>query len=322
MEPVPFDALNPCKVFWHEKTHMWYHELTGSVVQMHTYGKGRVFDMQAWLTGQAQKAMETWKPGKKVHEPYKRHVMRPGRSTPTCRPPKYNNDELDGIGDNFIRTRKDRRGVVDAIRDLGDEIHSYTRMQRKWNTNPMLEQHIKGLREERDALRAVQSDMDKGSNVARRYLKKENKWTTKWMPKKGNWEDFVLVWEDPKSKALWVIDRNGLKLRGHYFYLPENDKAFMESALYAQRVFGVKTNEWKKFGIPAEKIGAPSRNYGKKNANGRRIKARYDQKRYAETCIEMVKFMWASGIQVRKYGRDDDLYKYYLDNIAPRLNRG
>jgi hypothetical protein len=323
VEPVPFDVVNPCQVFWHEETNMWYHELTGGLVNMHQHGDGQIFDVQAWLTGQAQDAMTIWDSKKtKVHEAYKRHLIPSGQTRPIARPPQYTCDELDAIGDNFIRTRKDRKEILDEIQDLGRELHGFSRMQKKWNSNALLDGHITDLRERRDALRTIQSDMDKGANVARYHLKNENDWTNRWSPKKGNWDDFVLVWEDPKSKALWVIDCNGLKLRGHYFYLPDMDKAYFESANYAQKELGIKPGEWKKFRIPAEKIGAPLRRYGKKNVNGQRISARYDQKRYAETCIEMVKFMWASGVNPRKFGRDDELYQYYLDNIAPRLNRG
>lgn len=322
VEPVPFDAVDPCRVFWHEETGMWYDEVLGTVIPMHEHGDGQMFDIQAWLTGQAQQALTVWKPGMKVHEQYKRHMLPSGATKPAARAPKFSNEVLDGIANDFLRTRREVGEVADEVRDLGNELHGYLRMQRKWGDHPMLATRIAEIREKRDALRGIQSDLDKGSHLARKHLKSDNKWTSRWTPKMGKWEDFVLIWDNPESEMTWVIDRHGLKLDGHYLYLPDNDQQFMEAALYAQQKFDIPTGDWKKIWIPAERLGAPMRRYGKKNANGRRIRARVDQRKYAETVRDIVKQLRQMRVNCRQFGRDDELYQHYLDKIAPRLSRG
>ncbi len=319
VEQVPFNAINPCEVFWHEDSNMWYHMLTGDVVRMHLTGDGTMFDVQEWLLVQAGKAMEVWSSKTKVHETYIRGRLTHKPSRPAAIAPKHTAAELDVIASNFIRTRGSRRDTVDEIQEIGEEIRGYARMQRKWKNNAMLSNRLKELRERREALSSVQSDMDKDSGDARSYLKEENGWTKRWTLDKTNWKDFVLVWQDPKTRSIWSIDRHGLKLNEHYFYLPERDRALTECVDHAKKEFGIPTEAWKKMEILGEKIGSPLRRHGKKNANGSRIAARFDQKKYAETCIVMVKQMKALGIKVNDICKDKELFQYYLDNIAPKL---
>jgi hypothetical protein len=321
VEKVPFDAVDPCRVFWHEESSMWYDELTGTTVPMHAHGDGTFFDTQAWLLGQAQKAMTAWKPGVKVHEAYKRHAMKTKPSKSAAEAPEYTCQELDQLASAFITSRQDSNDAMDEINRIGHEIRGYTRMQKKWDDNPMISRHVEQLREDRKQLQHIVKKWFDTSDAARTHLKAENKWTDRWVPKKNFWKDTVLFWSDPKTKSIWSIDRNGLRLRGHYIHLPETDSAFIECANYAATQFGIPKSEWKKQGVEAERIGASLKRYGKKNANGARINMRFDQKKYAESCLQMVKHMKLLGIDVDQFVESDELYEFYWKNIAPKLQR-
>jgi hypothetical protein len=264
-------------------------------------------------------AFKTWKPGKKVHEEYRRNTPAAAPTGYPARPPKYSAEELDAIADNFIRSRQTVEQVSDEIRDLGQEIHGYERMMKKWKGNAILEQRVKALKEERAALRQVQSDMDKGSRVAKKHLKADHLYTKRWVKPKGRWQDFILFYED-KQKRIWTIDRSGLRVDANYVFLPEEDKKFMESAAYAYKHYGIPTNAWDKLFIQGEAIGDTLRRFGKKNANGRRIRARAEQRRYAVEVLDIIKFLKTAKVDVNQFGSDDSLYDRYLDEVAPRLS--
>jgi hypothetical protein len=319
-EPCPHNAVDPCKVYRHVETGHWYDEVTGQSITFFRREDGTMFDVKQWLETQAIAAAETWKQGHKVHEEFRSRELIQTRSRPAARAPKYSNEELDGISDAFIRNSEARADLVNEIYEAGLELHGFLRMQKKWGDHPLIAQRVQEVQEKRDALRAVQSDMDQGSSEARTHLRSENRWNDKWRPKRGSWEDFVLMCED--DERLFVIDRHGLKSDGTYLYLPDEDQKFFESALWAETRLGIARSRWMKMGIPAEKIGAPKRNYGKNNANGRRIRARADQIKYAGTVWDLIKAMRAMHVSVLKIRDDDELYAYYLKNIAPTFQRG
>jgi len=319
-EPCPHNAVDPCKVFRHAETGHWYDEATGSPVQQFRKEDGKLFDVQIWLESQIILAAFTWKPRQIVHEIARDKTLRTNKPTrPSARAPKFSGQELDAIADTFIRNKKDRKELVQDIKESGMELHGLIRMKKKWGDHPVLSQRITELQEHRDALREVQSDMDKGSAVARVHLRNDNEWTRRWQPKKGCWDDFVLMCEH--DKMLFVIDQHGLKVNGQYHYLPSKDKKHFESALWAETHYGIVRTRWQRMTVPAEKIGASLRRYGKKNANGRRINARADQVRYAGTVNDLVKAMREMQISVFRIRDDDKLFAHYLENIAPSFSR-
>jgi hypothetical protein len=161
--------------------------------------------------------------------------------------------------------------------------------------------------------------MDKRAYRGMRHLQKSNRWTRKWTPKGGHWEEFVLVCEH--LGRLFVIDRAGLRVESQFIYLPDLDGQFMESALYAEQRLGIERSRWKKVRDPKEKIGAPLRRYGKRNANGRRIRARADQNKYAETVHKLIRDMRAAKLSVFRIRDDKELMKYYFEHVAPKLSR-
>jgi hypothetical protein len=83
----------------------------------------------------------------------------------------------------------------------------------------------------------------------------------------------------------------------------------------------IPMNAWQKLFHPAEAIGDTIHRFGKKNANGQRIRARAEQRRYCFDVLDMLKFLKAAKIDVDKFNDDDDLWERYQKDVAPRLTR-
>ena len=315
----PDDAVNPCQVFRHNSTSLWYYEATGAPVRLHRSSDGTTFNVQEWLESQFWDAAAKWKKGMETHKVMQGGVPKQKPASYPAKPPKYTQDELDRIADQFIRTRADRGALASKVKELGLELFGYSRMRRKFGTHPVLKQRISEITEERDALREIQSCTDKKNNHGKKHLHQSNRWTGKWAPKGGRWEEFILVCEH-LGRTL-VIDRDGLRVESQFLYLPRLDNQMVECANYADKRLGIERSRWKKLGVLQEKIGAPLRRYGKRNANGRRIAARHDQKKYAEAVHGLIADMRTVGLSLFTVQNDEELMKYYFEHVAPRLSR-
>jgi len=315
----PHDAVDTCKVFWHEEDGTWYHEESGRHVDMYKLSDGTMFDVQAWLTNQAQNAMNSWKPWHKVHEKYRRHKPKTRPATKPAIASAYSNEFLDKISDEFIRSRDNKKTIEKRIAELNQEIAGFSKISKKWGSHPILKQRIQSLKDERDDLSNHLTAIQEHSSVARIFLKNEHEWTKRWVPIRGKWSDFVFVCED-KFNRMWVIDRNGLKMNSDYLYLPTYDHAYEQSMAWAHLTHGINPDNWQRLSIPADSIGVPIRRYGKKNANGRRISARADQKKYAEVVLDLVKQLKLMHVDINDLYKDEELVKIYKEKIAPRLS--
>jgi len=316
-ESCPHNAIDPCKVFRAETGH-WYYEETGSPITKFRMKDGKLFNVQLWLEEQIQIAATSWNNKSIVHETYRGNEIKHRPPTHAARAPKYSNEELDIMGDAFIRNSSERADLRDRMKESGLELHGLKRMYKKWGTHPIVKQRITEIEEEREAMKVIQSEMDKGNHSAKRHIKSENTWTNKWRQKSGNWQDFVLMYE--KDNILYVIDRHGLKADGQYLFLPDEDNKFFESALIAEQRYGIIHNAWDKMYIPQEKIGNALRKQGKKNANGARIAARYEQTKYVGTVQNVIKALRNMHVSVLSIRYDEELYEYYIKNIAPKIS--
>ena len=318
-EKCPDDAVNPCSVYRHNPTGHWYDEVTGAPVRLHRASDGTTFNLQEWLEKQFWSAAAVWNKGMQTHPTMQSGILKQSVTAYPALPPKYTNQELDGIANQFIRTSADRERVVEKVRELGTELRGYARLGRKFGSHPMLNQRVSEIQQERDALREVQSRTDKKNHHGRKHLRQSNKWTYKWAPKRGRWQEFILVCE--VKGRMFVIDNNGLRVESQYIYLPKLHGQFVESANYAEKKLDIRRGSWMKLPVLEDKIGAPLRRYGKRNANGRRIAARHDQKKYAEEVYGLIADMRAVGLTVFQVRNDDELMKYYFEHVAPRLSR-
>lgn len=315
----PHDVVNPCQVFRHNPTGHWYYELTGAPVRLHGAPDGTTFNTQEWLESQFWDAAALWKKGMQTHEDIQGSIPKQPVASYPASAPKHTQAELDTIADQFIRTSGDRAALVRKVKELGQELHGYGRLSRKFGTHPMLKQRIRDIAEERDALREVQSRTDKLNNHGKKHLRESNEWTGRWTPKGTHWQEFVLVCEH--IGRMLVIDNDGLRVESQFLYLPELHGQLMESANYAEQKLGIPKSSWSKVTVLTDKIGAPIRRHGKKNANGRRIAARHDQKKYAEEVYGLIADMRAVGMSLLEVQNDEELMEYYFEHIAPRLIR-
>ena len=319
-KPCPHNAVDPCKVFRHAETGRWYDELTGQSIHDFRTENGTMFDVQDWLESQIIEAASVWEFGQIVHEVFRtKELVTPKPSRPAALAREHSGEELDVIADTFIRNKANRCNLIQDIQESGMELHGLIRMQRKWGDHPILELRIKEIREDRDELREIQSAMDTNSHEARNHLKNDATWINRWQPKQGCWNDFILICEF--EEKILVIDRHGLKIDGQYIYLPDKDKKFFESTLWAEEYLGIIRTRWQRMAEPNEKIGASIRRHGKKNANGRRISARFEQTKYASCVFSIIKALRQMHVSVFRIRDDDSLFEYYLKNIAPKLNR-
>lgn len=315
----PHGAVDPCAVYCDTETGHWYDEMTGAPIRMFELGDGQVFDIQAWLSVQIGRSAKYYIHGDKVHKEYSCELPPPGRNTPAARAPEHTASALDAMADSYIRGGKQRREVHQEIKALGQELHGYMRIQKKWGGegNALLDNRVAAIRQQRDLLRDVQSNLDRQSKPGKARFNADVEWTEKWTPKGGRWEEFVLITEF--NRRLYVIDQHGLKHFGEYLYLPNEDKAFHESANYAEQSLGIPKKAWEHLTLPADKIGAPLRRYGRKNANGRRIAARFDHIRFAQDVITVARAMRAMKISLTAIADDQELCNMYWQQIAPRL---
>jgi len=314
----PHDAVNPCRVYRHNPTGHWYDEITGAPIRLHPAPDGSIFNVQEWLESQFWNTAAIWKRGMKTHETMQAGIPKQSTASYPASPPKHTQRELDGIADQFIRTSADRRQLVEKVRELGLELHGYSRMRRKFGTHPMLKHRINEIAEERDALREIQSRTDKVNHHGKKHLRENNRWIHQWTPKGGRWQEFILVCEH-KGRT-FIIDNDGLRIESQFIYLPKLHAQLMESAHYAEQRLDIPRSSWRKLVALEDKIGAPIRRYGRKNSNGRLIAARHDQKKYAEAVYGLISDMRAVGLSVFKIRDDDELMKYYFEHIAPRIS--
>ncbi len=314
----PYGAVDPCAVYCDTETGHWYDEMTGESIRLVELTNGQTFNAQAWLTVQITRSAKYWVDGDKVHEKYCCEMPEPQRTTPAARAPEHTASALDAMADAYIRGGKQRREVHQEIKALGKELHGYLRLQKKWGDgNALLDNRIAAIRQQRDLLRDVQSHSDRQAKPGQIQFNSDVQWTQQWTPKGGRWEEFVLVTEF--KGRMYVIDRNGLKQFGEYIHLPNEDKAFLESANHAEQSLGISKNSWTRMTLLADKIGAPLRRYGRKNANGRRIAARFDHIRFAQDVITVARAMRAMKISLTTLADDQELCDMYWKEIAPRL---
>lgn len=319
-EACPHDAVDPCKVFRNTETGHWYDEVTGQPIRHFRQPDGQLFDVQMWLEAQLRKACQLMLPESACHEEFRIGKPTHRQATKSPRPPAFTMDELDHLADAFIRNKHQRKPLEREVRELGKEIQGYVRMQRKWGDNPLLKEKLAELREERKAKQAILNEMAKFRATTTKHLRTDNKWTEQWMPKSGSVGEYVLYCEF--DGQIWCIDRHGLKVEGDYVYLPDLDRQFVESANAAERLFHIPKKAWSKFFLSQERIGGTIRRTGKKNANGRRIRSRVDQIKYAYNVRDMAKACRKMHISLYKILRDEELYEHYLKHIKPRLSRG
>lgn len=284
-EPCPCGEFNPCSVFKELESGRWYYEATAERVTPLEMEDGSLFDVEAWLEQQYIRYIRAWKRGMKVHQgPQTKFRRKPAGK---AKLPRYTAAELDRMADRHIRSRREASDVRNRIRDIGKEIGGIKRFMRKYGESDTLKDELQRLYEERDELREKQSDFDRNSSISRQHAREDRTWENRWVKPTGKTGHIIYLYSS--NGTMYEINRNGIMVDMEYVYLPDMDLQYFESMAWAEKNLGISRDSWIQTRLEDDPISTPIRHSGKKNANGRRIRARMEQTQYAE---ETIKFKW------------------------------
>jgi len=307
--------VDTCKVFRDNKTGNWYDEATGQSVRHHVTPEGAHIDLQSWLEKQYKEAILAWFPGKPVHEVARASK---GKTGPTINPkvPTGTAGEKDREASEMRRGYDAHRDVVREVWEKRQELHGYKRFRRKFGPHPVLDAEMRRIEEEKEGLQRKQAEFDRRFNKVKQFAEEDDAWVERWHHRRGRWGRKVLLFR--RKEHIFEINNDGLKLDGMFVIVFETPQ-IKKCIEYANERYLIRPKDWIMAEVETERIGAPIRRYGKKNANGRRIRARRDQREFEEVVLSIIGEMRRIHISVDQIRDDEELCKLYRDEIEAKL---
>ena len=279
------EGFNPCSVFKELETGVWYYEADATRVVPIQIGKDEFFDAPEWLEQTYMKYLRVWNENMKVCEkPRKRKKY---KSTPAAKSPEYTAKELDMMVDAHLRSRKTHQKLKRKLRSLNRTRSGIKRFISKIGSNDLIDAQLNDVDNE---IAEIKDELSKYSSnpASKKHSQQSNKWARKWVKPKGRTGDVVYIYS--VNNTVYEINRNGIKVNAEYVYLPNFDMRYFESMTWAEDNLGIERSKWIKTCLDNERIGDAIKKYGKKNANGARIRKMFEEKQFEE---EALQFKWS-----------------------------
>lgn len=306
--------VDPCRAFRTEEG-FWYDEVTGKAIRKIEKEDGTTINIQEFLENLYRQAIDNWHPSMKTCGGNNR--SRP-KTKPTKEPakPKIKNKEMDVRASGYVQAMKERRQIMRRLATLMKRRGSILRLKRKFGGD--FTKQLDTIGAKMQDLRERQSEIDKRYDPVSDYAEEEVKWVNRWGYRGRPIGKKVLLHR--RGEHIFEISNDGLKLDGLFVVVAygPNWKKLKE---YAHKHYKIREQDWVEAEIPIDRIGKPLRRHGKKNANGRRIRSRADQKKYAESVRDTARALRGLKVSVTRMAEDEELRKKYEEEVEPKLNK-